>query len=137
MTLQVDSYLDLARGGLDELAQLPDIKFNISIPQNLTAETLGTLDLWLSALERTDSNVTFRYTISDFEGVGIFIPTPSGHAVHSSASCTMFRLDGPRYWRDYERDDQISRGMLRKSHGRFTDGWFHEAYSNLGNRLER
>jgi len=34
------------------------------------------------------------------------------HAVHSSTNCTMLRLDGYKYWRDYGSDNQISKGMI-------------------------
>lgn len=66
--------------------------------------------------EEAGSNVNFTYSIYDFVGGAPWLQEPD-HAVHSSASCAMFHLDGHKYWKDYDSDDQISKSMLYGSHG--------------------
>jgi len=61
--------------------------------------------------------VTFTYYILDFEG-GQRVSKPSNHAVQSSATCTMFRLSGDKYWKDNDNDDQTPKGMLYESYGK-------------------
>jgi len=109
--LRTVSYLDLVRGGLTAFGFRPDIEFDISVPQNLTAKTLHSLGLSPSDPEEKSGNVSFTYYILDFEGEQR-ASAPSDHAVHSSATCTMFRLDGNKYWRDYDSDGQTPNGML-------------------------
>jgi len=116
LTLHVVSYLDLVRGGLSRSGYAPEIRFNISEPQILRKS----LHLWLgvsySGYTETDGNVSFEYHLPDFAGEN-WSREWSNHAVHTSARCTMLRLDGSRYWRDYTSGNQTSKGMLYKSHG--------------------
>jgi len=135
LTLHAVSYLDLVRGGLATLGHLPDIGFDISAPQNLTAETLHSLRINSSLPVITGGNAVLAYGIRDFLRKGRS-PIPSSHVVHSSASCTMFRVDANKYWKDYEGGDQSSKGMSYESLcWAMMKG--DEAYRNRGNRLDR
>jgi len=58
-----------------------------------------------------------RYNIPNFL-TGMKPQEASDHEVHSSASCTMLRLDGNKYWRDYGSDSQTFKGMSYKPYGR-------------------
>ncbi|PUU75109.1 hypothetical protein B9Z19DRAFT_1131900 [Tuber borchii] len=110
------SYLDLVRGGLTEFGHVPEIKFDISVPQDLTDGTLDGLRLDTSKPEENRGNVSFTYYILDFEGAQRD-QKPSDHAVHSSATCTMFRLDGHKYWKDYDSEDQTPKDWEDKGNG--------------------
>jgi len=114
--LHAGSYLDLVRGGLTDFGSVPEIKFDITVPQDLTDGTLYSLRLSTSRPEENRGNVSFTYYIFDFEGAQR-VQNRSDHAVHSSATCTMFRLDGHKYWKDYDSEDQTPKGMLYKQHG--------------------
>jgi len=116
LILHVVSYLDLVRGGLATLGR-PDIRSDISVPQNLTLETLHSLRINSSFPVITGGNVSLTYHIRDFADKARRAKQ-SGHAVYSSASCGMFRLDGDKYWKDYGSDNQTSKGMLYQPHGR-------------------
>lgn len=111
--LHAGSYLDLVRGGLTDFGSVPEIKFDISVPQGLTDGTLYSLRLNASMPQENSGNVSFTYKILDFEGAQR-APKPSDHAVHSFATCTMFRLDGHKYWKDYDSENQTPKGMLYK-----------------------
>ena len=100
LTLHAVSYLDLVRGGLATLGHLPDIRFDIGVPQNLTAETLHSLRIKTSSPVISGRNVGLMYRIRIFAG-RVRAMGRSGHAVHSSASCAMFHLDGDKYRKDY------------------------------------
>ena len=116
LTLHVVSYLDLVRGGLSRYGYAPEIGFNISKPQILREPPDRWLGVSYSGYTETDGNVSFEYYLPDFAGEN-WSPVRSNHAVHTSARCTMLRLDGSRYWRDYTSENQTSKGMLYKSHG--------------------
>ena len=64
----------------------------------------------------TSGMVNLKYYLLDFsnEDSQEIYGTSSDHAVHSSANCTMLRLEGHKYWRDYNSDDQISYRMLHE-----------------------
>ena len=116
LTLHAESYLDLVRSGLDTLSYRPDIRFNISEPQTLSPGAHLLLRVKQSGYEETDENVSFEYYLLEFTGEKGF-PEESNHSVHTSASCTMLRVQGDKYWRDYTSENQTSKGMLYKSHG--------------------
>jgi len=69
----------------------------------------------------TGGNVDFTYYIQEFVGE-TRLSKNSDHVVHSSTSCTMLRLDGNMYWRDYGGRNQTFKGMLYKSDGRTVMG---------------
>jgi len=116
LTFHAVSYLDLVRGGLVTYSFREEIRLDISGPQTLDPIS----DSW-STISPDDSEDYiagggFTYVIPEFIGQ----ETTSGtlvHAVHSSTNCTMLRLDGYKYWRDYGSDNQTSKGMLYKPHG--------------------
>ena len=117
MTFCTVSYLDLVRGGLAAIyPPPPELRLDVSEPQTLTAETY----IWLEAdgidpIE-TGGNVSFEYHIPEFVG-GTEPGERSSHPIHSSARCTMLRLEDYKYWRDYGNDNQTSKGMLYKPYG--------------------
>ncbi|KAG0642459.1 hypothetical protein HOY80DRAFT_901073, partial [Tuber brumale] len=102
-------YLDLAEGGLATLTQRPNIEFNTTEFLNLTENTLDTLAIKDTELERNGAKVEFTYRIRDFNGTE---PTPSDHTVHSSASCDMFRLGNSEYWKDYDSSAQTVKNWV-------------------------
>ncbi|PUU75108.1 hypothetical protein B9Z19DRAFT_1067671 [Tuber borchii] len=81
---------------------------------NMDLETLHSFLIghWFDG--ETGGMVNLKYYLLDFstEKNQEIYGTSSDHAVHSSANCTMLRLEGHKYWRDYNSDDQISYGML-------------------------
>jgi len=116
------SYLDLVRGGLATLGLPPEVRLDTSETLTLTPGTYSGLGIGGSHLVETGGNVDFTYYIPEFVGE-TRSSKDSDHAVHSSTSCTMLRLDGNMYWRDYGGKDQTFRGMLYKPHGRtLTEG---------------
>ena len=119
LILHAESYLDLVRGGLATLGSLPDIGFDTSAPQNMNPEILHSflISHWFD--DEAGGMVNLKYYLLDFsteDNLEIY-GTSSDRAVHSSANCTMLRLDGHKYWRDYSSDDQISYGMLYEPDG--------------------
>ncbi|CUS12367.1 unnamed protein product [Tuber aestivum] len=111
---ELRSYLDLAEGGLAVLTRRPEIEFNITGFLNLTEGTLYTLAVDGASLEQHGNGVEFIYDINDVNGTD---QVSSDHAVHSSASCTMFRVDGSEYWKDYNSSDQASKNWEDGSNG--------------------
>ena len=101
-------YLKLAQRGLFELTELPDVLLGPSVSGNLTKSAVYNLGVRGSTMRITDNNVEFSYDINYFNGTQ---PISWGHIVNSSASCTIFRLDGHKYWKDSGSDNQTSRGM--------------------------
>jgi len=100
---------------LTTLSSGPDIRFNISEPTTLSANTHLGLEVLHSNYKETDGNVSFEYYLPDFTGEEESRER-SRHAVHTSASCAMLRLEGDKYWREYTSENQTSKGMLYKSH---------------------
>ncbi|PUU81916.1 hypothetical protein B9Z19DRAFT_888929, partial [Tuber borchii] len=80
----------------------------IRVPQDLTAWLFTSLWVDYSYPTESGGNVVFVYHIPEFIE-GKRSPT-LGHTVHSSANCTMFRLEGHKYWKDYETGDETSEG---------------------------
>ena len=113
LTLRPGCYLKLAEGGLIGLTGQPDILLNTSVPQNLTESTIYSLGVRGSTMRTNGSRVEFSYDINYFNGTQ---PFSWGHIVHSAAGCTMFRLDGHKYWKDSGSDNQTSEGMSYKPH---------------------
>lgn len=136
LTLHAVSYLELVRGGLATFANGPFFRFNTSGRQHIDDMILDALRVSDLISLQIQDGINFGYSIQEFGGVSRDL-TPSDHSVNSTATCTMFRLDGDKYWKDYDNNNQSSKGMLYKSHGRLTDGRCYEAYINLGNRLDR
>jgi len=116
LTVHAAPYLDLVRGGLGRFGFPPEIGFNISEPQILCTPPHLWLGVSYSDYTETEGNVSFEYYLPDFTGEK-WSREQSNHAVHTSARCTMLRLDDSRYWRDYTSENQTSKGMLYKSHG--------------------
>jgi len=86
------------------------IRLDVSGPQ-----TLAPPDYWDSILRTSSEDYSDggKFTINLPEIVGEHRTAGSlVHAVHSSTNCTMLRLDGYKYWRDYGSDNQISKGMI-------------------------
>ena len=108
----------MAEGGLATLTKRPEIKFNISLPQTLNDDTYEDLAVQNSTHYKIGGGVGFEYNLRDYNGTHLI---PSNHTVYTRAECTMFRLDGSKYWRDYEGNNQ-SRSMLYKSHESFIHG---------------
>ena len=117
MTFYAVSYLDLVRGGLATLNYRDEIRLDVSGPQTLDPIYNGASyqALGVSEFQDISDNGDLTYSIPEFVGE----ESTSGdsvHAVHSSTNCTMLRLDGYKYWRDYGSDNQTSKGMLYKPH---------------------
>ncbi|KAG0125891.1 hypothetical protein HOY82DRAFT_492264 [Tuber indicum] len=95
-----------AKKELPTLTQRPKIEFNATDFLNLTENTLDTLAVKDTDLRQHGAGVEFTYSIRDFNGTE---PMRSDHTVHSSASCTMFRLIGNEYWKDYAGSAQTAK----------------------------
>ena len=107
-----ESYLDLVQSGLTAFSYGPDIRFNISEPTTLSSMTHLGLKILHSNNKETDGNVSFEYYLPDFTGERQ-LRERSNHGVHTSARCTMLRLDGDKYLREYTSENQTSKGMLQ------------------------
>ena len=113
MTFHAVSYLDLVRGGLTTINYRPGVEPDFRGPRILEPWDYYRLIELIWGLEGTGGNVDLAYHISERVGVERFLE-PSDHVIHSSAKCTIFRLDGYKYWRDYGSDNQTSKGILYK-----------------------
>ncbi|CUS10972.1 unnamed protein product [Tuber aestivum] len=111
---ELRSYLDLTEGGLATLTRRPEIDFNLNEFLDLTENTLYTLAVNGTVLEQDGNTVEFTYSIKDFNGIE---PVSSDHTVHSSASCTMFRVEGSEYWKNYSGSDQASKNWQDENNG--------------------
>ena len=113
MTFHAVSYLDLVRGGLTAINSPLRVGLDFRGPRILEPWSHYRLVDFEWIPEEAGGNIELTYNISEFVGVERSSES-SDHVIHSSAKCTIFRLDGYKYWRDYGSDNQTSKGILYK-----------------------